>query len=249
MSSRSFSRIPKCHFRGIKLPDGEPQHCPQCIANKLNYCGAIDASLGIELQAIVTRNRFERGQTLFTQEDSADYIFSLVAGVVACSHYLADGRRQIIAFLFPGDYIGMANGGSYSYSAEAVTEGEYCRFPRKPFKDLLTKFGDFEGHCFQEVSNELAESQKHVLILGRKNATERVASFLLMLSERENRYGAHDDIELPMMRVDIADYLGLTIETVSRTLTDLRKRGIIAAPNAHVVRILDAEELEEIAFA
>jgi len=249
MSSRSFSRIPKCHFRGISVPDGEPQHCPQCIANKLNYCGAVDVELGTELQTMVTRNRFERGQTLFTQEDSAEHIFALVAGVVACAHYMADGRRQIIAFLFPGDYIGMATGNRYTYTAEAVTEGEYCRFPRKPFMQLLTKFGDFEGHCFREVSNELAEAQKHVLILGRKNATERVASFLLMLNERENRYGTHDDVELPMMRVDIADYLGLTIETVSRTLTDLRNRGVIAAPNAHVVRILDEAGLQEIASA
>ena len=247
MSSRSFSRIPKCHFRGIRLPEGQPHQCSECIANELNYCGAVDAALGTQLQAMVTRTHFERGQTLFTQEDTADCVFVLVAGVVACLHYLADGRRQIIAFLFPGDYIGIATGSRYSYSAEAVTEGECCRFPREPFEKLLSEFDGFERHFFQEVSNELAESQKHVLILGRKNATERVASFLLMLNERENRYGTHDDIELPMMRVDIADYLGLTIETVSRTLTDLRNRGVIAAPNAHVVRILDHEGLRDIA--
>ena len=123
MTSLTFNRIPKCHFRGISLPDGQPQHCPQCIANKLNYCGAVDMELGTRLQAIVVKNRFERGQTLFTQEDSADYVFALVAGVVSCSHYLDDGRRQIIAFLFPGDYIGMTTGTRYTYSAEAVTDG------------------------------------------------------------------------------------------------------------------------------
>jgi len=160
---------------------------------------------------------------------------------------MADGRRQIMAFLFPGDYAGMATGKRYSYSAEAVTQGEFCRFPREPFIKLLTKFADFERHFFQEVSNELAEAQKHVLLLGRKVAIERVATFLLMLDERENRYGVHDDIELPMKRADIADYLGLTIETVSRTLTKLRKSGVIAAPNANVVRILDPEGLRVIA--
>ena len=247
MTSLTFNRIPKCHFRAISPPDGKLQHCSQCIANKLNYCGAIDMELGTRLQAIVVNIRFERGQTLFTQEDSADYVFAIVAGVVSCSHYLDDGRRQIIAFLFPGDYIGMTTGTGYSYSAEAMTEGEVCRFPREPFIKLLTKFDDFEQHCLLEVSNELAEAQKHVLILGQKDATERVASFLLMLDERENRYGNYDDIELPMMRADIADYLGLTIETVSRTLTKLRKSGVIAAPNAHLVRILDADRLQEMA--
>ncbi len=247
MTSLTFNRIPKCHFRGISLPDGEPRHCPQCIANKLNYCGAVDMELGIRLQAIVTRIRFERGRTLFTQEDSADYIFARVAGVVSCSHYLVDGRRQIMAFLFPGDYIGMATGERYSYSGEAVTEGEICRFRREPFIKLLTKFDDFEKHFFREVSNELAEAQKHLLLLGRKDATERVASFLLMLDERENRYGAHEDIELPMTRAEIADYLGLAIETVSRTLTKLRRSGAIAMPNAHLVRILDPDGLRDIA--
>ena len=247
MTSLTFNRIPKCHFRGISLPDGEPLQCPQCIANKLNYCGAMDLELGTRLQAIVTRIRFERGRTLFTQEDSADYVFALAAGVVSCSHYMADGRRQIMGFLFPGDYVGMATGERYSYSGEAVTAGEMCRFSRGPFNKLLMKFCDFEKHFFQEVSNELAEAQKHVLILGRKDAMERVASFLLMLDERENRYGAHDNIELPMMRAEIADYLGLAIETVSRMFTKLRNRRIIAAPDAHLVRILDPGGLRAIA--
>jgi len=247
MTSLTFDRIPKCHFRGISLPEGDPRRCPQCIANKLNYCGAVDMELGARLQAIVTRTHFERGQTLFSQGESAEHIYALVAGVVACSHYLDDGRRQIIAFLFPGDYIGMTTETRYNYSAEAVTEGEYCRFPREQFIRLLTEFDDFEQHCLREVTNELAEAQKHVLILGQKDATERVASFLLMLDERENRYGAHDDIELPMMRADIADYLGLTIETVSRSISKLRKSGVIAAPNAHLVRILDADRLREMA--
>jgi len=247
MTSLTFDRIPKCHFRGIKLPDGQPQQCSQCITSKLNYCGAVDEELGIRLQAIVTRIQFARGQTLYTQGESAEHIFALVAGVVACSHYLDDGRRQIIAFLLPGDYIGMTTGTRYNYSAEAVTEGEYCRFPREKFIKLLTKFDDFEQHCLREVTNELAEAQKHVLILGQKDATERVASFLLMLDERENRYGDHDDIELPMLRADIADYLGLTIETVSRSISKLRKSGVIAAPNAHLVRILDADRLRKMA--
>jgi CRP/FNR family transcriptional regulator len=130
-----------------------------------------------------------------------------------------------------------------------VTEGEICRFRREPFIKLLTKFDDFEQHFFREVSNELAEAQKHVMILGQKDAMERVASFLLMLDERENRYGAHDDIELPMTRAEIADYLGLTIETVSRMLTKLRKSGVIATPNAHLVRIVDPKGLRDIASA
>lgn len=247
MTSLTFDRIPKCHFRGISLPDGQPQHCPQCIANKLNYCGAVEMELGRRLQAIVTRVHFERGQTLFGEQDAADYIFALVAGVVSCSQYMADGRRQIIAFLFPGDYIGMATGKCYSFAAEGVTEGEVCRFPREPFIELLKSFDDFEQHFLMQVSNELAEAQKHVLILGQKDAVERVATFLLMLEERENRFGSDDVIEFPMTRVDMADYLGLTIETVSRSFTKLRKKGVIATPNTRVARILDHDALSRIA--
>lgn len=247
MTSLTLNRIPKCHFRGIGRPDGQPQCCSHCIANKLNRCGAVDEELGIRLQAIVMRIHFKRGQTLFTQEDSADYIFVLVGGVISCSHYLADGRRQVIAFLFPGDYAGMATSQRYSYSFEALTDGEFCRFPREPFVKLLDNFNDFKRHCLIEVSNELAEAQKHLLMLGKKDAAERVASFLLMLGERENCYGGHGDIELPMRREDIADYLGLTTETVSRMLTKLRKRGLIAEPNTHLMRILDPEGLRDIA--
>ena len=141
---------------------------------------------------------------------------------------MADGRRQVVGFLVPGDFLGLAFGRTYVYTAEAITAVAACRFQRSRFMELLEELPALEREILGRTSNELAAAQQQMLLLGRKTARERLASFLADLAERSDADGG--PLELPMGRADIADHLGLTIETVSRTFTGLRRRASSTCP-------------------
>jgi CRP/FNR family transcriptional regulator len=158
---------------------------------------------------------------------------------------LADGRRQVVGFLVPGDFLGLAFGRTYVHTAEAITPVAACRFPRARFMGLLEEFPALERDILSRTSNELAAAQRQMLLLGRKTARERLASFLVDLAERSDADGG--PLELPMGRADIADHLGLTIETVSRTFTGLRREGVIDLPSAHRLVVRKPGELARIA--
>ena len=161
---------------------------------------------------------------------------------------LADGRRQVTGFLFPGDFLGLGNDKSYRYSAEALTPAMLCRFKRAALQEALQKFPAMEQRLFGMASNELAAAQDQMVLLGRKTAHEKLASFLLMLSKRAERRGQKPTpIPLAMNRSEIGDYLGLTIETTSRVFTKMKQSGVIALlPSSHI-DIRDFDALEEMA--
>lgn len=190
--------------------------------------------------------RVEAGQTLFQEGDRADEVFTLTHGMLKLYKLLADGRRQIVGFLVPGDFLGLAFGRTYVYSAEAVIPTQVCRFRRPQFMGLLDECPSLEKEILGRTSTELAAAQEQMLLLGRKTARERLASFLLALARRST-LAPRGLLALPMSRADIADYLGLTIETVSRTLTTFRKEGLIGLPDKHHVTILRPEQLKLVA--
>ncbi|HYD99220.1 MAG TPA: helix-turn-helix domain-containing protein, partial [Alphaproteobacteria bacterium] len=160
--------------------------------------------------------------------EPADHLFNVTAGTVKLYKLLPDGRRQITGFLGPGDMLGLAAGTGYAYSAEAVTEAALCRFPRLRLEALLDEQPAMRRRLFAMARDELAAAQEQMLLLGRKTAREKTASFLLGLAERAARRGGPADaVEVAMSRADIADYLGLTTETVSRTLTAMKAAGLI----------------------
>lgn len=170
-------------------------------------------------------------------------------GVVRLYKSLPDGRRQIMGFALPGDFLGLALMDRYGVTAEAITPVKVCRFQRSSFVSfiddkphLLRRLHEFAGH-------ELSLAQDQMLLLGRKTAEEKVAAFLINLQARFARIGPMSvTIALPMGRQDIADYLGLTIETVSRTLTKLaRDKTILIVPDG--VRLLSSERLDHLTAA
>ena len=173
----------------------------------------------------------------FHEDDPATEVFTVIRGMLKLSKLLPDGRRQITGFLSPGDYLGLAFAERYVYSAEAVTPVRVCRFPRSAFLGLLDQFPALEKALLGRAATELAAAQQQMLLLGRKTARERVASFFSQLAERQ---GADEGavVDLPMTRTDIADHLGLTIETVSRSIASLRKAGLIALPDLRHLRIV-----------
>jgi CRP/FNR family transcriptional regulator len=221
--------------------------CRACKVREFVFCGALDDVELAALSSIKSVMELEPNALLFQEGESADYVFNVTSGVVRVYKLLADGRRQITGFLFPGDFLGIANNDEYAYSAEAVTHTSICRFQRKKLEALLIKFPKLEHRLLSIASHELAAAQDRMLLLGRKSAREKVASFLVMMSDRATRFGLPaSPISLPMGRADIGDYLGLTLETVSRTISRLKREGIIADAPDGSVKLSDRDELEEI---
>lgn len=218
--------------------------CAACTVRNLTVCGSLEAEELHHLAAIVSNQELHSGQVLFNESEPADHVFNVTAGTIKVYKLLADGRCQITGFLFPGDFLGLANEENYAYTAEAVNTVMLCRFPRRKLESLLVQFPHMEKRLLGMATHELAAAQEQMLLLGRKTAKERIASFLLMLSRNAARRGQKDNpISLPMTRADIGDYLGLTTETVSRTFTQLKKTGAIALHANSQVEIADPDEL------
>ena len=182
-----------------------------------------------------------RDETIFDQDQPADRVYQLISGSLRTCRILRDGRRQIEAFHFPGDVFGLESGPTYRSSAETLSETLVRVMPRAALDGLAAERGDVARRLLELATDSLRRSQDHVLMLGRRAACERVAALLLDLAERT---GAQSLLDVPMTRQDMADYLGLTIETVSRTLTQFQHDGLIALPSARKVLLRDRGALE-----
>ncbi|MEM7443655.1 MAG: helix-turn-helix domain-containing protein [Pseudomonadota bacterium] len=222
--------------------------CRACPVRSLSICAALEGEEMSRLADIVVVKNHAPHQTIFAEGDEATDLFNVTGGTVMLYKLLADGRRQITGFLFGGDFMGLSTGGTYAYSAEAITPVSICRFPRRRMEQVLDDYPKMQRRLFNMASNELASAQDQMLLLGRKTAKEKLASFLLTLSRRAVRRGQPDNpISVPMGRADIGDYLGLTTETVSRTVTQLKTASIIRLLDGHKIHIADRETLEDLA--
>jgi CRP-like cAMP-binding protein len=206
-------------------------------------------SLATRLERIGSTVAYPSGKTVIEAGDAAISVYKVVAGVLRSVRLLPDGRRHIARFLLPGDFFGFSDADTNSHAVEAIADVTLTRFPRRAFESLLEADGGARRCFYTLVCGELSAVQEHMLLLGRKTALERMASFLLHLADREMAPSDHEagDAMLPMSRVDIGDYLGLTIETVSRLLSQLKRDKIIALPRPNRVVFLDRDALEEIA--
>jgi CRP/FNR family transcriptional regulator, anaerobic regulatory protein len=222
--------------------------CAACNVRELSICDALRGSEIDRIAEIVSRISIPAGRTVFQEGDEADYVYNIISGALRLFKLMPDGRRQITGFLFPSDFVGIALKARYAYSAESVCDMTVCRFPRHKLEALFAEFPALETRLLETAGNELIAAQDQMLLLGRKTAAERLASFLLRLRARAMARGAKvDTVDLPMTRTDMGDYLGLTVETVSRTFTKLRQKGLIATPNPHEVEILDPDGLARMA--
>jgi CRP/FNR family nitrogen fixation transcriptional regulator len=180
------------------------------------------------------------GETIFDEGQSADRVYQLISGALRTCRLLRDGRRQIEAFHFPGDVFGLESGAAYRVSAQTLSATLARVMPRAALETLAAERGDVVRRLLALTTDSLRRSQDHALMLGRRAACERVAALLLDLAERT---GAQALLDVPMGRQDMADYLGLTIETVSRTLTQFQHDGLIALPAARKVLLRDRAAL------
>ncbi|MDE3115339.1 MAG: helix-turn-helix domain-containing protein [Pseudomonadota bacterium] len=198
------------------------------------------------LNAVSTMLRFGRNQTIFNEGDDARYSYKIVEGGVRVCKMRSDGRRQIAEFLLPGDLFGFEAGDEHSLTAEALCSVVLMRCPRKHVERLSEEMPDVRRTLMTLLRRELSAAQDHLVMLGRQSARERIASFLLQLAERTES-GDGNALDLPMGRQDIADFLGLTIETVCRALTELKREKVITIPNRHQVVIRNLDALEAVA--
>lgn len=225
-----------------------PKECIQCDARRLAICGVMQEQEFPDLAAITRHRSVKAGDVIFEEGDAARHLFNLSSGALRIYKLLPNGRRQITGFLFPGDFLGLAGERDYAYGAEAITDSELCQFETTAFRALMERHAALKDDLLARANSELQVAQEQMLLLGRKTPTARLASFLLRLAadnKRRNRPKAL--LELPMTREDIADYLGLTIETVSRTFTKLKTDGVIALPSRQRVDIRRFDSLQDMA--
>mgnify|MGYP001270286877 CR=1 FL=1 len=187
-------------------------------------------------------------EDLFLEGDEASHLLEVVEGVVCAYRLLPDGHRHVVSFYFPGDLIGYCCSGSHTFSAQALNKVRVRRIPRHLINQMVENRPGFARRLLKLAADELRMTREHLLCLAAKSAEARMAVFLLALSRRNRDVGGDASrIDLPMTRVDIGDYLGLTIETVSRTFSKLKRSGVIALPRTTTVLIRDVEALANLA--
>jgi CRP-like cAMP-binding protein len=211
----------------------EADRHPAMPARAIHSQHDADGSLHHQIVLMGAIVSYRRDREIFGENEPADYLYKVVSGSVRTSKILSDGRRQIGDFYLPGDIFGLEFADSHALSAEAVTDAKVLVIKRSVLNALAARDASVAAQLFALTGRELRRAQERILLL-IKSAQERVAAFLLEMSERS----AHDNaIELPMSRRDIADYLGLTIETVSRTLTVLESAAAIEVTTARRIRL------------
>lgn len=237
----------------IVVPLRPASVCSKCEQRSISVCNSIPDEDLHRLAAVATTSAIPAGHGIVEEGEKADHFYNITAGTARLFKSMPDGRRQITGFAGPGTFLGLAVSDNFGFGAEALEPMRVCRFSRVGLGRLMEDIAGIEHRLLQIASTELVLAHEHMLLLGRKTARERLASFLLARGAMSSScamapaFSQHRVVALPMSRSDIADYLGLTIETVSRTLTRLKADRLIALPDAHSVDLLDPARLKVIA--
>ncbi len=222
--------------------------CLNCGLGDLAFCSGLPPTEFAALMTVQSCVRFDPQDTILEEGDAAANLYSPISGAVKIYKLMADGRRQITGFFFRGDLFGFSPNGQYGYTAEAITPVTLCRFPMAKMEQIFPFAPVLERVVLQRAMVKLAQFHDQMLLLGRKSAPEKLASFLMSLSARAAERGdPASPVMIPMSRSDVADYLGLTIETVSRTLTKFKISGLVELPNPGTVSLTDPATLRRIA--
>lgn len=192
--------------------------------------------------------RHEAGEQLVREADEPGAYANVMAGVVKLTKTLEDGRRQVVGLQFAPDFLGRLYGAENRLGAEAASDVELCRVPRGALEKLVAESPALENRLMRQALRELDEAREWIVTVGRKSAGEKVASFLFLIATHSNPVADSDgraEFWLPLSRADIADFLGLTIETVSRQLTRLKNAGVIDIERLRNITVPDLRRLED----
>lgn len=228
--------------------DGIPVLCASCEARHRGVCGALDPEQLVALARTSHKYNAGSGTELVGDAEQVDSYANVLSGVVKLTKTLSDGRQQIVGLQFAPDFLGRPFKAESELNAEAATEVSLCAFPRASIERMMQDSPELERRLYRQTLKELDEARDWMVTLGRKTASEKIASFLLMIARNIDPNAEPDSssarFDLPLTRADIADFLGLTIETVSRQLTKLRADKVISIENNRQVVVPDLGRLE-----
>lgn len=222
------------------------QSCDGCGVRDRAICADLSPDDRAALSRIGRRVMLRAGQTVMWEGDDSAVVANVIEGTLKLATATGDGREQIVGVVYASDFIGRPFGARTPHSVTALTDARLCLFPRGAFDGFARNHGELQHRLLQRTLDDLDRTRAWMLLLGRKTAREKVATFLLDMGARltPDRAGV---IDLPLSRQQIADILGLTIETVSRQMTDLKRQGVIALIGRRGVRLVDGPALEALA--
>jgi CRP/FNR family transcriptional regulator len=232
-----------------EIPLAQPQ-CGSCPIRHRAVCARCEADELMALDAIKYYRSFEAGQTLIWSGDRMEFVASVVTGVATLSQVMEDGRTQTVGLLFPSDFVGRPGRDTAPYNVVATTDLLMCCFRKKPFEELMAKTPHIAQRLLEMTLDELDAAREWLLLLGRKTAREKIASLLAIVARRDASLkmlpaAGKLVIDLPLTREAMADYLGLTLETVSRQMSALKRDGVIELEGKRHVTIPNFDRLLE----
>lgn len=230
-----------------------PKVCSQCCVRDTALCSVLNSQQLARLNRHSYRRWYPAGQLISGVSQSDDWCATVLSGVIKLSKLLPDGRQQIVALLFPGDFLGRPYRAEYPYAAETATEVHLCCYGRMYFESFLQEQPELKQTFLERTLDSVDDARDWMLLLGRKSAREKVAALLLKVLRRTSQPGADcgpescHPLTLPLSRTDMADYLGLRLETVSRQLKQLETAGVIKRIDPRRISVADAIALAQIA--
>ncbi|MEM6413971.1 MAG: Crp/Fnr family transcriptional regulator [Pseudomonadota bacterium] len=221
-------------------PSVRPFSCENCNIREISICADLGPRELAQVEKTMARRDVPKGRALMAEGEPNDNLYVLLAGSLRLTKHLEDGRRQITGFLFPGDFVGVRPTSNGAYTVEALERSSVCSFTHTFLDAIAVECPGLKDRLIAQGQTEYHKAQDHIVLLGKKSAEERVISFLALVSNAigESVEGGGVRTALPMPRQDIADYLGLRLETLSRTLATLKKKCIIAELTRNSVVIL-----------
>ena len=236
--------------RAITLPKTFRDKCGDCPIRHRAVCARCDGDELSQLEEIKYYRSFEAGQTVAWSGDSMDFVASVVTGIATLSQTMEDGRRQMVGLLLPSDFVGRPGRESAPYDVTATTDLVMCCFRKKPFEEMMLRTPHIGQRLLEMTLDELDAAREWMLLLGRKTAREKIASLLAILARRDASLKLQDGnggiaFELPLTREAMSEYLGLTLETVSRQMSALRRDGIIVTEGKRQITVPDMDRLLE----
>ena len=225
-------------------------NCESCPIRHRAVCARCDADELETLDSIKYYRSFEAGQTIIWSGDQMNFVGSIVSGIASLTQTMEDGRTQMVGLLLPSDFVGRPGRDAAAYDVQATTDVVMCCFRKKPFEDMMNVTPHIAHRLLQMTLDELDAAREWMLVLGRKTAREKIASLLSIIARRDasvSQKGLSGPFvfDLPLTREAMADYLGLTLETVSRQISALKKDGVILLEGKRHVTVPDMDRLLE----
>jgi CRP/FNR family transcriptional regulator len=227
------------------------QDCNSCAIRHRAVCARCESDELARLEQMKYYRSFQAGQTVIWSGDRMDFVASVVSGIATLTQTLEDGRRQMVGLLLPSDFVGRPGRSTVAYDVTATTDLVMCCFRKKPFEELILTTPHISQRLLEMTLDELDAAREWMLLLGRKTAREKIASLLAIIARRDVSLNPRAKgpivFDLPLTREEMADYLGLTLETVSRQVSALRRDGVISLQGKRQVMVNDFDRLLEVA--